>query len=88
MPHRNGRHSSRSTEVVRNCRRHTPPDDEQVCQFATSEVDDQQLTVRMLSADLVGRDAPSFEALKAAIIRNKAVADPFREPMAFRKVQP
>ena len=66
----------------------TPPDDERVYQFATYAVDDQQLTVRMLNADLVGRDAPSSEALKAAIIQNKAAADLFRESMVFRKVQP
>ncbi|MCB1098768.1 MAG: hypothetical protein KDN22_24560 [Verrucomicrobiae bacterium] len=65
----------------------TLSDDERVYQIATYAVDDQQLTIRMLNADLVGRDASSSEALKAAIIRNTAAADLFRESMVFRKVQ-
>jgi hypothetical protein len=66
----------------------TPPDDERVYQLATYALDDQQLTIRMLNADLVGRDAPSSEALEAAIIRNTAAANLFHESMVFRKVQP
>lgn len=63
-------------------------EDDRVYQFATYAVDDQKLTIRMLNADLVGRDAPSTEALIAAIARHKAAPDLFLESMVFHKVQP
>ena len=63
-------------------------DDNRVYQFANYAVEGETLTIRMLNADLVGREVASSEALEAAILQNEGAANLFRESMVFRKVQP
>lgn len=61
------------------------PSDSRVFQFAHFKSDGNQLTIRLLNADVVGRDAPSSDALREAILRNKSSSGLFREPMVFQR---
>ena len=63
------------------------PDDSRVYQFASFSLSGNQLHLRLLNPDTVGRDAKSTADLAKAIEANKASPALFREEMLFTKAK-
>ncbi|MEI7911256.1 MAG: hypothetical protein WCK77_16595 [Verrucomicrobiota bacterium] len=63
------------------------PDDNRVYQFASFAVNGNQLSLRLLNPDTVGRDAKSAAELTKSIEANKASPALFREAMLFTKAK-
>ena len=63
------------------------PDDNRVYQFASFTVSGDQLSLRLLNPEIVGRDAKSSADLTKAIEANKSSPALFREAMAFTKAK-
>jgi len=63
------------------------PDDSRVYQFASFSLSGNQLHLRLLNPDTVGRDAKSTADLTKAIEANKASPALFREEMLFTKAK-
>jgi len=63
------------------------PDDSRVYQFASFTVSGNQLHLRLLNPDTIGRDAKSTADLTKAIEANKASPALFREDLLFTKAK-
>jgi len=63
------------------------PDDDRVFQFVTYTVGGNTLVVRLLSSQVVKKDAASTDELAKAVAANKDKPDLFREAMVFTKVE-
>jgi hypothetical protein len=63
------------------------PDDTRVYQFASFSVSGNQLNLRLLNPETVGRDAKSTADLTKVIEANKASPALFREAMVFTKAK-
>ena len=63
----------------------TLPDNKVVFQFASYSVKGDELTVRLLNADVVKKDAATSDDLAKRIVENIGNPDCFREPMVFRR---
>lgn len=64
----------------------TLPDDGRVYQYATYQLRDGELEIRLLNADVVSREISSPAELKKAIETQKDTKDYFREAMVFRRL--
>lgn len=63
------------------------PEGNRVFQFATYAVGGDTITVRMLNADVVKKDAKSTDELANAIVNNKDTPDLLRDKMVFTKIK-
>ena len=65
----------------------TVPEGNRVFQFAACTLAGDRLTVRLLNAERVNRDAKSADELAKAIADNKDKPDLFRDEMVFSRVK-
>lgn len=63
------------------------PDDDRVYQIAAAEFRDEQLLVRLLDPETVGRDFDSTEELAGALKRHAQNPAAFRDALAFTRVE-
>lgn len=63
------------------------PDDNRIYQFASFSVTGNQLSLRLLNPETIGRDAKSTAHLTKAIEANQASPALFREAMVFTKAK-
>lgn len=63
------------------------PDDNRQYQLAVYDMTGDTLEIRLLNADIVGKDHESSDKLAAAIIANDNNSSLFREKMTFNKVE-
>ena len=65
----------------------TVPDDKRIYQFASFSVSGEQLSLRLLNPDTVGKDVKSAADLTQSIESNKAAPALFREAKVFTKAK-
>ncbi len=63
------------------------PSDKRIFQYASYTVASNSITIRLLNADIVAKDANSTKALARSIADNKDKPDLFRDEMVFKKTR-
>jgi len=63
------------------------PDNDRVYQYASYTLSGENLTIRLLNAETVGKDIKTTEQLVRAIEASKDHPALFREPMPFKRVK-